>query len=131
LVSFQTSLDCLCLGLVTGLAEEGKHVALVVLYTGLVEGVNSEYITAYAATLLEEVEQLADVVFIELGHYDAEVGYATIDVCEEGTELGHLVYLVDVLACEEVEAVEVLLICMMRSSAPRIFCSYSFNSSVM
>ena len=82
MVSFQASLDSLSLCLIAGLAEESKHVAFVVLYTRLVEGVYTQYITAHAATLLEEVEQLTDVVFVELRHHDAEVGHATIYMCE-------------------------------------------------
>ena len=76
----ESCLDSLRFLFVTGLVEESKHVALVVLYTRLVEGVNAQYITANTATLFEEIEQLTDVVFVELGHYDTEVGYTTINV---------------------------------------------------
>ena len=45
--------------LIAGLAEKGEHVLLVALNTGLVEGVNTEDVTADTAGELEEVEQLS------------------------------------------------------------------------
>ena len=40
--SLEFSLDCLGRFFVAGLFEKGKHVALVSLYAGLVEGVDSK-----------------------------------------------------------------------------------------
>ena len=45
--------------LIAGLAEKGEHVLLVALNAGLVEGVNTEDVTADTAGELEEVEQLS------------------------------------------------------------------------
>ena len=49
------------------LAEQCKHILLVSLHTGLVEGVHSKHIAADAATNLKEIDELANVVCIELG----------------------------------------------------------------
>ena len=59
-------LNSFSLRFVTRLAEEGKHVALVVFYTGLVERIHTEHETADAATDFEEVDELTDVVSIQL-----------------------------------------------------------------
>ena len=105
-----TLLDGLAVFLVAGFVEQGEHVLLVGLYTGLVEGVDAQHVTADATTDLEEVDELADVVFVELGNADTDVGYTTVDVSQTGTQFSHLVHLVDALASQEVQSVEVLLV---------------------
>lgn len=52
----ETGLDGFGFLLVAGFGEESKHVALVVLDSGLVEGVHVENVAAYAAGFLEEVD---------------------------------------------------------------------------
>ena len=54
----EAGLDGLAFLFVAGLAEEGEHIALVGLHAGLVEGVDVEDVAAYAASLLEEVDEL-------------------------------------------------------------------------
>ena len=99
--------DCFGLFFVTGLLEHGEHIALVGFYAGLVEGVDIEYISAYAAACLKEVDELAEVLLGEGGKENLDVGYAAVDVSDAGAELSHLVDFVDALACDVVEAVEV------------------------
>ena len=102
--------DSGCFGLIARLAEEGKHVLLVGFHTGLVERIHAKYEARDAAGALEEVDELAEVVGIEFGHDDAEVGHAAIDVGQLRAEFGHLVHLVHAATFEEVEAVEVFLV---------------------
>ena len=62
----QSCADCLALLLVAWLVKECEHVLLVCLYTRLVEWVHAKDITADTASYLEEVEQLAYIVCVEL-----------------------------------------------------------------
>ncbi len=103
----QTSLDGFGGLLVARFLEESEHVLLVGLYAGLVEGVNTEHVAADAASLLEEVDELAEVVLVEGRDLDLDVWHAAIGMGEESAELSHLVDLVYTLASEVVEAVEV------------------------
>ena len=98
------------LGFVAGLVEQGEHVFLVGLDAGLVEGIHAEQQAADAAGALEEVEELAEVVLVELRQGDFQVGHAAVHVGELGAEFGHFVHFVHALAGQEVEAVEVLLV---------------------
>ena len=59
----ETSLE-LCLGaLIAGLAEECEHVLLVAFHTGLVERIDTQNIAGNGASLLEEVDQVAEAEF--------------------------------------------------------------------
>ena len=106
----QTRFEGFGFGFVTGFAEEGEHVLLVSFDTGLVEGVDVEEQTAHTAGAFEEVDELSEIVLVELGEDDAQVGHAAVDVSDARTEFGHLVHFVHALAGEEVEAVEVLFV---------------------
>ena len=106
----QSCADGFALLLVTGLVEQCEHVFLVSLNTGLVEGVNTKNVAADAATNLEEIDELSQIVLVEFGDRDAHIGNTAVYVCKLCTELGHLVNLVYVFAGEEVKAVEVLLV---------------------
>ena len=74
----QLGLDGLALGLVARLVEQGKHVFLVGLDTWLVERVHIEDVAAHAASLLKEVDELAQVLLLEGRHGDEQVGHATV-----------------------------------------------------
>ena len=65
--SLETCANCFALLLVAGLVEQGEHISLVILYTGLVEGVNAKNVTADTAGNLEEVDELTNVILVELG----------------------------------------------------------------
>lgn len=95
---------------VAGFGEESEHVALVSLDTGLVEGIHAENVAADSASLLEEIDELTEIFFLKSGEGDEDVGYTAIHVCDTGTELGHLIHLVDVLAGYVVETVKVGLV---------------------
>ena len=106
----KTSLDSLALSLISWFVEQCKHVLLVCLYSRLVERVNSEDIAADAATNLEEVDELAEIILVEFGHRDADVRHTTVNVCKACAEFCHLVDIIHALASEEVQTVKVLLI---------------------
>ena len=106
----ETGFDGFGFFFVAGFCEEGEHVALVGLDTGLVEGVHTEDVAADTASLLEEVDELAEVFLFKCGKGDEDVGDTTVDVCDAGTEFSHLVDFVDVLACDVVETVEVCFV---------------------
>ena len=95
------------LGFVAGLVEEGKHVFLVGLHAGLVEWVDAEHITAHAAGFLEEIDELSQVLLGECWQCDEHAGNAAINVSQTGAEFCHLVHLVNALASDVIEAVEV------------------------
>ena len=61
----ESCLESLSLCLITWLAEEGEHVLLVCLNTWLVEWVDAEHVAADTASLLEEVEEGAEVVLVD------------------------------------------------------------------
>ena len=104
---FEAGLHGCGLGFVAGFGQEGKHVALIGFYAGLVEGVDAEDVTRDAAGFLEEVDQFAQVKLGERGDGDEDVGHSAVDVGDAGAEFGHLVHFVDMLACEIVETIEV------------------------
>ena len=106
----QTLLDSLALSLIAWLVEQSEHILLVSLNTRLVEWVDTLDVTRDAASLLEEVDELTEIVLVELRNADADVRNTTIDVSQTRTELSHLVDLTDTLASKEVQTVEVLLI---------------------
>src|SRR5574344_2412294 len=106
----KTSLDSLALSLISWFVEQCKHVLLVCLYSRLVERVNSEDIAADAATNLEEVDELAEIILVEFGHRDADVRHTAINVSKACAKLCHLVYVIHALAGEEVQSVEVLIV---------------------
>ena len=73
----------------------------------LVERIDSQNITADTASYFEEVEQTSDAFFIQCRDNDAHVGYAAVNVGKLCAQFSHLVHFVHVLACQEVQSVEV------------------------
>ena len=106
----QASFDCSTLSLVAGLVEQSEHILLVCLYTRLVEWVNTQHVSADTTSNLEEVDELSDVVLVQLRNADAHVGHTTIHVSQLCTQLSHLVHLVNTLASQEVQSVQILLV---------------------
>ena len=106
----QSLADGFALLFIAGLVEQGKHIALVVFYTGLVEGVPSQDISAYTAGFINELYELAQVTLGEGRYLNLDVGYTTINVSYLSTQFGHLVYFVNTLSCQEVKTVKVVFI---------------------
>ena len=52
---FQLGLDRCALGFIAGLVEQGKHVLLVSLHTGLVKRIHIKDVTTYTASLFKEI----------------------------------------------------------------------------
>ena len=73
----------------------------------LVERIDSQNITADTASYFKEVEQTSDAFFIQCRDNDAHVGYAAVNVGKLCAQFSHLVHFVHVLACQEVQSVEV------------------------
>lgn len=103
----QSCADRFGFSFVTRLVEQGKHILLVSLYTRLVEGIDTQQVTADAASLFKEVEQAADAFLGQCGYRDAHVGYATVYVSQLSAQFGHFVDFIHTLACQEVQAVQV------------------------
>ena len=106
----EAGLDGLGSFFVAWLFEQGEHILLVSLYTGLVEWIDTEDVTRDTTSALEEIDELAKIVLVELVNLNLHVGHAAIDMGNLSAELGHLVDLIDTLASEEVETIEVLLV---------------------
>ena len=102
--------DSCCGFLVAGFFEEGKHIFLVSLNAGLVERIYTEDVAADTACSLEEVDELAEDVLADFGEDNSHIGYTAVNVGDTCAELCHLVYLVDTLAGDVVETVEIGLV---------------------
>ena len=76
----------------------------------MVEWVHAQQVTRDTACTLEEVQQLADIILVQLRQGDLHVWHTAVDMRNHRTQLGHLVHLVHAFACQEVESVEVILI---------------------
>ena len=70
-------------GLITGLAKKGEHILFVSLHAGLVEGVDAQKIAADAAGFLEEVDEIAEAVFVHALGTDYKVGHVAVRVGKE------------------------------------------------
>ena len=68
------------------------------------------YSSCSSQRYFKEIEQLTDVVLRQFGHADADIRNAAVYVSQLCAQFGHLVNFVHVLALEEVQTIEVLLI---------------------
>ena len=97
-------------GFVAGFAKQCKHIFFICLYTRLVKRVDTEDNSAYSTTFFKEVDELANVIFVNFLDCNAYVGQSAVYVSQLGAKFGHFVYFVNALAGEEVKAVEVFFI---------------------
>jgi hypothetical protein len=118
----QTLADSLAFGFISGLAQQGKHVFLVGLNSGLVKGIYTEQQTAQAAGALKEIDELTQTMGVKTGHADNQIGNSSVNVGQTCSQFCHFVDFVNVAAFQEVESVEVLLV--MRENQ---FCFGLFN----
>lgn len=95
---------------VAGLVEQCKHIAFVVLDTGLIERIDSENVSRDTARLLKKVKQLADVVLVDGGNGYANIWHTTIYMGKSRAGLGHLIDLVDMQVCYVIKPVKVSLL---------------------
>ena len=82
----QTFFDSLAVFFIARFVEQSKHVALVCFHARLVEWVYFEKQSAYSASLLEEVYQLTDVVFVKFRNADMYVWHSSVDERQEPEE---------------------------------------------
>ena len=94
--------------LITWLIQQSKHILFVSLYAGLVERIDSEHISAYAASFFEEVQQLPERQLIETGKSDFYIRYSSVYVCYHCTELCHLVDVIYSLVGNKVQSVQII-----------------------
>ena len=107
---FQTFSDSLRLFLIPRFVEQCEHVLLIIFYTGLVERINPQHQSTDSARLLEEIEELPDVIFIDLGHFNPHVRHSSIDMRQPRAEFCHLIHFIDTLSGYIVKPIEVLLV---------------------
>ena len=93
-----------------GFPEKSEHILFIGLHAGLVEGVDTEGVTADAAGKFEEVDELAKCVFVDVFHLDFEHGYAARDVGFDSALHSAVVNFGEAFVDEVVDAVEVLLV---------------------
>ena len=106
-LSAELSLESSLLILIARLAEESEHILLVALNAGLVEGVDTEHISAYGASLLEEVNHVAEALLSSVIKLENNVGNAALSMSEDSALICASVYNRHVLVCEEVKTVKV------------------------
>ena len=82
----QFCLDCGSFGFVAGFFEQCEHVALVGFDAWLVERIHVEYIARDTAGGLEEVNQLAQIVFAQAGDGYTHVGHSAVYVGDTSAE---------------------------------------------
>ena len=70
--------------LVSRLAQKSKHVLLVSLHAGLVEGVDPQQIAGYAAGELKEVNERANAGLVPAPGLQHQVGHAAVHVSQQG-----------------------------------------------
>ena len=59
-------------------SKQSKHIPLIGFYTRLVERIYPQHISTDATSKLEEIDKLAERIFIDDGEFDAHHWYATI-----------------------------------------------------
>ena len=96
--------------LVAGLAEEGKHIFLIRLHTGLVEGIHVQQIAGQAAGILKEVDEPAQLTGALTAHIHNDVGYAALTVGQERSLRGPVPDVVHRRTRKEVQPVAVRLV---------------------
>ena len=93
---------------VAGLFQQGEHVLLVGLYTGLVERIHTQDVGADTAGKLEEIEQAANIEGVHLLEVHVHLGHAAVNVSQHGSQFGHVVAVLHVLTGQVVQLVQVL-----------------------
>src|SRR3712207_4535470 len=106
----QSFLDGFAFCFVAGLVEQGKHVFLVSLYARLVERVYTENVAADATCYLEEIDELSDVILVELGNADADVGHTAVYMRQPCAQFGHFVHFVYALSGKKVQPIGVFIV---------------------
>ena len=106
----QSFLDSLAVFLVSWFVEQGEHILLVCLYAGLVERIHAKGVSTYAAGELEEIEQTAKDLGIDMVDRNLYLRHAAIDVGKFGAQLCHGATMLYMLACKEVKLIKVLLV---------------------
>ena len=94
-----------------GTAQESKHVLLIGLHAGLVEGVDLQHVAADAAGELKEIEELAQSAGIHLGAAQDHGRSAAVVVSGQGALAGHLTDKAQGLASQIVQGVAVVVAC--------------------
>ena len=93
--------------LIARLSKKCKHVFLVALNARLVERIDTQYVAAHAACKLEEVEQLTKIELILLRDLYHQVRYISIRMCKDCSVHCALIYEINGLACQIVQAVQI------------------------
>ena len=106
---------------VTGFAQKSKHILFVALNTRLVKGIDSENISAERTCLFEEVDKLAEVMFVHIVKLYDDVRHVAVRMGENRALKSLLVYKRYALACEEVKTVNVVFIVFDIDLVNRVF----------
>jgi hypothetical protein len=85
--------------------QQGEHLLLISLHSGLVERIDTQNVTAYSACYFKKVEQLAQIILIQFGYLNGDVRNTTFDVRLPGALFGRAVYKSQRLAGQEIQVV--------------------------
>ena len=69
--------------LIAGFAEKSKHIFLVAFNAGLIKRIYTKHISADCTSLLQEIDEITEVVFIHLFHFKNNVRNITVRMCKD------------------------------------------------
>ena len=101
-------LGTLCL--ISRLTKKGKHILLIRLNAGLVKGVDVQHITGYCASKLKEIHEVAEGICAPVLKLQNDIGNRTVGMSKQCSEHCRLINVIKLLACKEIESVNVSII---------------------
>ena len=93
--------------LISRLTEKSIHILLIVLNTGLIEGINTEHIAGDSASKLEEVDHISVACLVLLCKLQNDIRNSAVIVRKSGCLEGIVVDLIERFACDKVQSIKI------------------------